>query len=116
MKTKYVKVPASESPENDERYFAWIDNPNADSYIDPDNYNRTTITAINGEFKSFYNVTHYLKEVPDHSEEMLSMLERIRTNLLFSTEKGFDKPLSQEEIIKMCDEMEGLINKVKNEV
>ncbi|WP_407497479.1 hypothetical protein [Elizabethkingia meningoseptica] len=77
MNTKYVKVSVSERPENDERYFAWIDNPNADSYIDPDNYNRTTITAINGEFKSFYNVTHYLKEVPDHSEEMEEMLNEI---------------------------------------
>ncbi|AQX00455.1 hypothetical protein [Elizabethkingia anophelis] len=75
MKTKYIKVPVSERlPEKSGLYLAnWKTTDGSESwktshYVSIDGNCR-------GEWKLY--VTDFLEEVPDHSEEMLSMLQRI---------------------------------------
>ncbi|MDV3774044.1 hypothetical protein CMU14_13255 [Elizabethkingia anophelis] len=63
---------------------------------------------INKQIKSFFKKKNVLKPVPDHSEEMLSMLEDVK---LFFQPHFFQYPLEgQEEFI---NQIEQLINKVK---
>lgn len=78
MKTKYIKVSVSDRlPEKDGVYFSWIDNPNSEFHLVPEDYNKICRRAENGQFNSFYDVTDYLIEVPDYEEEMKEMLEFI---------------------------------------
>lgn len=82
MKTKYIKVSVSDRlPEKDGVYFSWIDNPNSEFHLVPEDYNKICRRAENGQFNSFYDVTDYLIEVPDYEEEMKEMLEECRLQL-----------------------------------
>jgi hypothetical protein len=83
MKTKFIKVSVSERLPNKEiKYFVWVDNPNAQMYEsekDQQEYNMDKKYFKEGEFKSFYDVTDYLIEVPDREEEMREILNEART-------------------------------------
>ncbi|MCT3814515.1 hypothetical protein CMT92_07305 [Elizabethkingia anophelis] len=108
MKAKYIIVNTQDRlPTESDQYYT------DQGKIDFSNKNGN-FWDENDEFELYPN--WWLEEVPDHSEEMLSLLERIRINFLFSTKGGFDKPVSEELILKMCEEVDELINKVKNEV
>ncbi|MCT4153227.1 hypothetical protein HZP59_18520 [Elizabethkingia anophelis] len=103
MKTKYVKVPVSEEP-NEMSVFTVVyeDLSMTQAFFDFD-------YGFVSEFESMDGITHYLKEVPDHSEEMLSMLEEVKD---FFQPHFFSEPLEgQEEFI---NQIEQLINKVKD--
>lgn len=114
MKTKFVKIPVSERLPEKEGIYPVIFNLGGEEIIESVLYNDKF--SFHAENTDCRYVDEWLEEVPDHSEEMLSMLERIRINFLFSTKGGFDEPVSEELILKMCEEVDELINKVKNEV
>ncbi|TDX83972.1 hypothetical protein [Epilithonimonas xixisoli] len=82
--TKFIKVAVSERlPKEDGKYFVWVDCPNARSAENPDEYNMNKMyfSKADNEFKSFYEVTHFLEEVPDRESELIEMLEEIlKTN------------------------------------
>ncbi|WP_395762363.1 hypothetical protein ACH34C_07085 [Elizabethkingia anophelis] len=108
MKTKYIIVNTQDRlPTESDQYYT------DHGKIDFSNKNGN-FWDENDEFELYPN--WWLEEKEDHSEEMLSLLERIRINFLFSTKGGFDEPVSEELILKMCEEVDELINKVKNEV
>lgn len=106
MKTKYVKVPVSERlPEKSGFYFIIKPNSHFDKL-------KATYFSVNtedfGDGKD-NEAEYWLEEVPDHSEEMLSMLEEVKD---FFQPHFFLYPLEgQEEFI---NEIEQLINKVKD--
>lgn len=79
-KTKFTKVAVEDRlPDASGRYFVWVDNPNAISQENAEQYNmeKKVFDAFNREFNSFYDVTHWLKESPDREEEMIEMLEKL---------------------------------------
>lgn len=80
MKTKFTKVAVEERlPENDGNYFVWVDNPNSRSKDKSEDYNmdKKQFDISDNEFKSFYEVTHWLEESPDREDEMIEMLEEL---------------------------------------
>lgn len=101
MKTKYVKVPVSERCPNDRNDVIVIDEygqsgeaffmKNEEWYV----YNRDVLTG---------NIDFWLEEKEDHSEEMLSMLEKV---------VGFTS-LGERVPDYLTHEIEELINKVKD--
>ncbi|MCT4287381.1 hypothetical protein HZP25_11720 [Elizabethkingia anophelis] len=107
MKTKYVKVPVSERlPEKSGLYLAnWKTTDGSESwktshYVSIDGNCR-------GEWKLY--VTDFLEEVPDHSEEILSMLEDVKNKFKPSLSHPLEE--GQEEFL---NQIEQLINKVKD--
>lgn len=103
MKTKYVKIPVSERlPEKSGNYTIVTFSKNVHYEFRYDNESEKSIEL----WKSI--VDWFLEEVPDHSEEMLSMLEEVKD---FFQPHFFSEPLEgQEEFI---NQIEKLINKVK---
>ena len=83
-KTKFTKVAVEERlPEQSGRYFVWVDNPNARGQENAEQYNmdKKVFDAFNREFKSFYDVTHWIEESPDREDEMIEMLRKIEDKL-----------------------------------
>lgn len=82
MKTKYIKVNIAETlPEKNGVYFSWINNPNAELHEDPDDYNKICRTFKDGQFNSFYDVTHCLIEVTDKEQEMRKFIEKVQFDI-----------------------------------
>lgn len=79
--TKFIKVDVSERlPNDDKKYFVWTDNPNARHRENKAEYNMhlAFFDKSDIEFKSFYDVTHFLEEVPDRESELIEMLEECK--------------------------------------
>lgn len=75
MKTKYVKVPVSERLPEKEGIYHVIFNLGGEEIIESVLYNdKFGFHAENTDCRYVYE---WLEEVPDHSEEMLSMLEEL---------------------------------------
>ncbi|MDV3706651.1 hypothetical protein CMU55_19295 [Elizabethkingia anophelis] len=75
MKTKYVKVPVSERLPEKEGIYHVIFNIGGEEIIESVLYNdKFGFHAENTDCRYVYE---WLEEVPDHSEEMLSLLEGI---------------------------------------
>ncbi|HAY3504315.1 TPA: hypothetical protein JRX02_002941 [Elizabethkingia anophelis] len=120
MKTKYVKVPVSERLPEDIIVFVNV----TKEEIQAIETARTSVSTaaeaggaeyydyaegINKQIKNFFKKKKVLKPVPNHSEEMLSMLEEVKD---FFQPHFFQYPLEgQEEFI---NQIEKLINKVKD--
>ncbi|MDV3834208.1 hypothetical protein [Elizabethkingia anophelis] len=106
MKTKYVKVPVSERLPEKEGIYPVIFNLGGEEIIESVLYNDKF--GFHAENTDCRYVDEWLEEVPDHSEEMLSMLEEVKD---FFQPHFFSEPLEgQEEFI---NQIEKLINKVK---
>ncbi|MDV3583428.1 hypothetical protein CMU85_18165 [Elizabethkingia anophelis] len=108
MKTKYIKVPVSEEP-NEMAVFTVVyeDLSMTQAFFDFD-------YGFVSEFESMDGITHYLKEVPDHSEEMLSVLSEV---MRFKHELRMimsDKLQYPDNFLKALNDAEQLINKVKD--
>lgn len=95
MKTKYVKVPVSERLPEKEGYCSVIfkDSDTIRDYYHAKNVLSENFWKIHIEF--------WLEEVPDYSDEMLSMLENCRNALKITYGCNVDR-------------IEELINKVKD--
>lgn len=79
MGTLYRKVSVSDrTPNKNGRYFVWINEPNADN--DEDRMFKTIYKDGFG-FQSFYEVTHWLEEIPNNSHK-IEKLEADKTELL----------------------------------
>ena len=77
---KYIKVAVTDRlPKEDGKYFVWVDSPNARHKANPAEYNmdKKFYDKSDIEFKSFYEVTHWLDTVPDRESELIEMLEEI---------------------------------------
>lgn len=102
MKTKFIKVSVQERlPTKTNKYFT-------DKGL-----------AIFGEVMRTWHLdnlriypNYWLEEVPDLEEEMREMLERMKINLLFVSEKGFNKLLTDDEIEKFTNEIDELLQNV----
>lgn len=109
--SKYIKVSVSEKlPDKEGRYFLWVDNPNArnlNSQKLSAEYNMERHFFKNGEFKTFYDTTHYLEEKPDYEDEMKEMLEEVYD---YAKKWPLDGLPSQ-----MEDKIEYLLTKLKTE-
>ncbi|AQW96676.1 hypothetical protein BBD31_01635 [Elizabethkingia anophelis] len=75
MKTKYVKVPVSERLPEKEGIYPVIFNLGGEEIIESVLYNDKF--GFHAENTDCRYVDEWLEEVPDHSEEMLSLLEGI---------------------------------------
>lgn len=109
--TKYIKVSASEKlPDKEGRYFLWVDNPNARNLNSKKlsaEYNMERHFFKNGEFKTFYDTTHYLEEKPDYEDEMKEMIDELILELNPATTCG-----DYQEVI---DKAKSLLTKLKTE-
>ncbi|MCL1692024.1 hypothetical protein [Elizabethkingia anophelis] len=96
MKTKFVKIPVSERlPELEGEYFV---------IMKGDFKNKL---HFNGSKFSIFNrnaILYWLKEVPDHSEEMLSLLEEIIIHSKIDESHDYN----------LINKAKQLINKVKS--
>lgn len=80
MKTKYIKIPVIERlPEKEGKlyYIRAKDGIHHLAYIDEDNH----FLISNNEVLRPFEVEYWLEEKEDHSEEMISMLEKSRKML-----------------------------------
>ena len=85
MGTLYKKVSVSDrTPKKNGRYFVWINEPNADN--DEDRMFKTIYKDGFG-FQSFYEVTHWLEEIPDNSHK-IEKLESDKSELLKTLHKA----------------------------
>lgn len=99
MKTKYVKVQVSERlPEKEGKYT--VQRNDSEDWHEMYYFNGS---PLNVSFWKRY-IEYWLEEVPDHSEEMLSMLEKV---------VGFTS-LGERVPDYLTHEIEELINKVKD--
>ncbi|MEL7678153.1 hypothetical protein [Elizabethkingia meningoseptica] len=117
MKTKYVKVPVSERLPKDRNDVIVIDEygQSGEAFFMKNEewsvYNRDVVTG---------NIDFWLEEVPDHSEEMLYMLEDCLKSLEYVYKNARIKTISEgyedeiENILYRKQELEILINKVKD--
>ncbi len=61
----------------------------------------------------FSSIEYWLEEVPDYEEEVLAMLERMKINIVFTSVRGFDKPLTLEEVDAFSKDVDDLIEKIR---
>ncbi|MYZ60741.1 hypothetical protein EH151_12675 [Elizabethkingia anophelis] len=108
MKTKYVKVPVSERlPEKGKDIIIlWNDYP---EIIAKGTISKFGNLIVHGNVDYEGKPDLYLEEVPDHSEEMLSLLEEVKNKFKPSLSHPLEE--GQEEFI---NQIEQLINKVKD--
>ncbi|MBG0514074.1 hypothetical protein [Elizabethkingia meningoseptica] len=104
MKTKYIAVPVSERLPEERVDVIIIDEygDKGEGFVLPDNDWMVYSDSVTG------SIEYWLEPVPDHSEEMLSLLEEV--NGLFKPDfySSFDE--DQRDTLKQIEE---LINKVK---
>ena len=112
MKTRYKKVQVSERlpKESTELYFYCND-----GYCNDGDYNKefNVFKDVDGTRYGVEYVDHWLEEVPDYEDEILAMLERMKINIVFTSVRGFDKPLTLEEVDKFSKDVDDLIEKIK---
>ncbi|MDV4026522.1 hypothetical protein CMT52_19530 [Elizabethkingia anophelis] len=75
MKTKYVKIPVSERLPEKEGIYPVIFNLGGEEIVESVLYNDKF--GFHAENTDCRYVDEWLEEVPDHSEEMLSLLEEV---------------------------------------
>ncbi|MVW92440.1 hypothetical protein FCL53_10735 [Elizabethkingia meningoseptica] len=104
MKTKYVKVPVSERLPEERVDVIIIDEygDKGEGFVLPDNDWMVYSDSVTG------SIEYWLEPVPDHSEEMLSLLEEVKNKFKPSLSHPLEE--GQEEFI---NQIEQLINKVK---
>ncbi|WP_185241803.1 hypothetical protein [Elizabethkingia anophelis] len=113
MKTKYVKVPVSERlPEKGKDIIIlWNDYP---EIIAKGTISKFGNLIVHGNVDYEGKPDLYLEEVPDHSEEMLSVLSEV---MRFKHELRMimsDKLQYPDNFLKALTDAEQLINKVKD--
>ncbi|MCL1636288.1 hypothetical protein [Elizabethkingia bruuniana] len=122
MKTKYIKIPVIERlPEKEGKlyYIRAKDGIHHLAYIDEDNH----FLISNNEVLRPFEVEYWLEEKEDHSEEMISMLEKSRKMLQSlklsmlvhpDCEEGSEFDDYTTSAQETEDKIEELINKINN--
>ncbi|MCT4054975.1 hypothetical protein [Elizabethkingia anophelis] len=113
MKTKYIAVPVSERlPERGKNIiFLWNDHP---EIIAKGTISKFGNLIVHGNVDYEGKPDLYLEEVPDHSEEMLSVLSevmRFKHELRMIMSEKLQYP---DNFLKALNDAEQLINKINN--
>ena len=93
MKTKFIKVPVSEIPNEDKAYFCLIAN------------GQGLITCHNKMFHQYAGITHYLVEVEDREDEMRNLLTEIELDLSSNEDMNDFKSYYSDKINKLLNEL-----------
>lgn len=124
METLYRKVAVSERKPKEEHFYFIV---TKDKFKGKKFFSLLTNEFNDNESKE---VAYWLEEITEpiksdqtqiekleaEKKELLEMLARMKINIKFTSEGGFGKLLTLEDVDKFTDEIEELLNRLKNDI